>query len=154
MKTRLFRLVHSTALPNILAARFSPNRFHVTPEEAKNTSYTSTSLATCRREVMHHLGGFALHNMVEVEFEVDLERVIDLTDPKQRADLDIEPNDLLEDTEDTHAIPQSVAKRLRRKGIEGILVPSARDHDGKNMVLFLENIDPQKIRKVRETLIE
>ncbi len=151
MQKRLFRLVHTSALPNVLASRFSPNRYHVTPDEANNTSYTSTSLATCHREVVHHLGGFALHNMVEVEFEVDLERVIDLTDLKQCEDLGIEPDDLLADN---HAIPQSVAKRLRRKGVEAILVPSARDHDGKNMVLFLENLDPQKIRKVRETLIE
>ncbi len=148
---RLFRLVHTSALPNVLVARFSPNRYHVTPDEANNTSYTSTSLATCRREVMHHLGGITLHNMVEVEFEVELERVIDLTDPKQCEDLGIEPDDLLDDN---HAIPQSVAKRLRRKGVQAILVPSARDHDGKNMVLFLENIDPQKIRKIRKTLIE
>ena len=148
---KLYRLVHTSALPNVLAVRFSPNRYHVTPEEAKNTSYMSTSLAACQREVMHHLGGFALHNMVEVEFEVDLERVADLTDPKKCADLDIEPDDLLEDT---HAIPQSVAKRLRRKGIEAILVPSAREQGGKNMVLFLENIDPRMIRKVRESLRE
>ena len=53
----------------------------------------STSLATCYREVMHHLGGIPLHNMVEVEFEVDLKRVIDLTDPKQCQDLGIEPDD-------------------------------------------------------------
>ena len=151
MQLSLFRLVHTSALPNGLAARFSPNRYHVTPDEAKNTSYMSTGLATCHREVMHHLGGIPLHNMVEVEFEVDLERVIDLNDQKQCEDLGIEPDGLLEDN---HAIPQSVAKRLRRKGVQAILVPSARDHDGKNMVLFLENIDSQKIRKVRETLIE
>ena len=48
------------------------------------------------------------------------ERVIDLTDPKQCEDLGIEPDDLLEDN---HAIPQSVAKRLRRKGVQAILVP-------------------------------
>ena len=151
MILQLFRIVHSSALPTVLSARFSPNRYHVTPDEANNTSYTSTSLATCRREVMHHLGGVPLHNMVEVEFEVDLERVIDLTDPKQCKDLGIEPDDLLEDN---HAIPQSVAKRLRRKDVQAILVPSARDNVGKNMVVFLENLDPQKIRKVRETLIE
>ena len=151
MQLSLFRLVHTSARANVLAARFAPNRYHVTPDEANNTSYTSTSLATCRREVMHHLGGIALHNMVEVEFEVDLERVIDLTDPKQCEDLGIEPDDLLKDN---HAIPQSVAKRLRRQGVQAILVPSARHHAGKNMVLFLENLDPQKIRKVRETLIE
>ena len=151
MQLSLFRLVHTSARPNVLAARFAPNRYHVTLDEANNTSYTSTSLETCRCEVMHHLGGIALHNIVEVEFEVDLERVIDLTDPKQCEDLGIEPDDLLKDNQ---AIPQSVAKRLRRQGVQAILVPSARDHAGKNMVLFLENLDPQKIRKVRETLIE
>jgi len=87
---------------------------------------------------MHHLGGVPLRNMVAVEFEADLDRIVDLTDSAICEGLGIEQEDLLEDT---HAVPQSVAKRLRRKGIQAILVPSVRDPNGKN-------------RQTRETLIE
>ena len=103
-------------------------------DEAEQTSYVSLDEATCMAEVSHHLGATVkLRNMITSEFEIDLAQQL---------------------TGDDHSIPQDLARRLRREKVQALIVPSARDQQGKNVVLFLENINKEAIRKIREQKIE
>ena len=98
-------------------------------DEAEQTSYVSLDEATCMAEVSHHLGATVkFRNMVAFEFEIDLAQQL---------------------TGDDHSIPQDIARRRRDK-VQALIVPSARDPHGKNVVLFLENINKKATRKIRE----
>ena len=99
-------------------------------DEAEQTSYVSLDEATCMAEVSHHLGATVkLRHMIAFEFELDLAQQL---------------------TGDDHSIPQDIARHLRRDKVQALIVPSARDPHGKNVVLFLENINKKATRKIRE----
>jgi len=126
----------------------------LTVEEAEQTAYLAQSLETCISEVSHHLGGTVrLRNRFSIEFDVEVERVVDLTTTKELKRLKIGMQDLIDDQD--YSLTQEIARRLRRGKVQALIVPSARDPQGKNVVLFLENIDRRKaIRKIFERKIE
>jgi len=149
----LFRVIHESSRGSPLAAYRAPGRYHLTSEEAEQTSYLSFSVATCIAEVSHHLGSMVkFRNRWSLEFEVTVERVVDLTTARELRRLKITKEDLTDDAD--CGIPQEVARRVRRMGIQALIVPSVRDPAGKNVVLFLENIPKKAIRKIREEQIE
>lgn len=58
-------------------------------------------------------------------------------------------------SEDDCCLPRELAHRLTRENIQALIVTSASDPHGINIVLFLDNIDKQTaIRKIREEKIE
>ena len=149
---KLFRMVHESAKSRPIEASKAPARYHFTPEEAAQTSYMAFSLSTCVAEVTHHLGGTVrLRNMLAIEFEIDLEHTVDITDKRELKRHRTTKEQL---TGDDHSIPQDLARRLRRDKVQSLIVPSARDPQGKIVVLFLENINKEAIRKIREQKIE
>ena len=149
---RVFRIVHESSRTKPLQAHKVPARYHLTTDEANRTSYLSTDDATCLAEVTYHLGGTVrLRNMVSFEFEIDLEHTVDLTDKRELKRHRATTEQL---TSDDHSLPQDLARRLRREKVQALIVPSARDQQGKNVVLFLENINKEAIRKIREQKIE
>ena len=151
---KLVRVVHQTSRTNPLNAYSAFGRFHLTLEEARVTSYLSFSKETCVAEVGHHLGGVVkLRDRLAIEFEVEVDSLVDLTSKHEQKRLRVTPEELVADPD--HTITQQLARRLRREKVQALIVPSARDPHGKNVVLFLENIDKKKaIRKIREVKIE
>lgn len=152
MEYRLFRVIHESRIESPLVGYHAPGRCHVSVEQAAKTSYLSTSIDTCRKESGHHLAGTVrLRERLVVEFVVELTSVVNLTDPVEREKLGIDLNELI--SEDL-SVPQHTASQLRKKGIQAIVLPSARDPRGHNVVLFMENVDGSLIRKIREERLE
>lgn len=74
-------------------------------------------------------------------FEVDVKKVLDLTDPGVLERLGLAPADLLQPGPAGFALPQAVATAARARGFAGILAPTARPRmPGANLVIFLENL--------------
>ncbi len=73
--------------------------------------------------------------------EVDLRRVLDLTDPEILAQLDVRPGDLVTPS---YALTQELARLAREAGFEGLVVPSATGL-GRNLVLFTDHLDPSSV---------
>jgi len=75
-----------------------------------------------------------------------LSHLLDLTDAKIRRRLDLRLDELMQ--EDWHGIQsggdeswtQAIGRGCRAAGFEGLLAPSARNRDGKNVVIFPENL--------------
>lgn len=149
---RLHRIVHQDSANNPLPAYSSTGRYHQTSKEAQLTSYLSFDLGTCAKEVAHHLGNTVrLRNRVAIEFEVEPERVVDLTKKRELTKLGLDPEDLIDED---WTVTQNTARTLRRKGVQALIVPSARDPHGLNAVLFLENLEPKVIRRIREQRLD
>lgn len=141
----LFRIVHSDSLKSPLSARSHSGRFHLGENEARLTSYLSFDQATCQKEVSHHLGNVVpLRNMAALEYEVEVDAVVDLTRETERKKYGVTLDGLLAES---YGMAQATAQRARAGGAQALIVPSARDPKAKNVVLFLENIDRKAIQK-------
>lgn len=148
-----FRVIHQDSRATPLSAYVAPGRYHRTPEEARSTSYLAFSLETCKREVAYHLGGTVrLRDRIAIEFEIDVEKVLDLTLSRERKKLGVDLDDLTGDYDLT--LTQGIAGRMRKRGVQALVVPSARDPKGRNLVLFLENIGQESVREVGEEKLE
>jgi RES domain-containing protein len=83
--------------------------------------------------------------------ELNVRSLLDLTDAKIRKVLGFTLVDLT--GEDWHAIQdegeeswtQAISRGAKLAGFEGLIVPSARNHRGKNVVLFPENLPPGSV---------
>ena len=72
-------------------------------------------------------------------FNVELSRVLDLTDPKILGRLSIMPTDMVQPKPMGYRLPQQIAEKARASGFEAILAPAARPGTaGKNLVVFVE----------------
>jgi RES domain-containing protein len=72
-------------------------------------------------------------------FEIELKRVLDLTDPNVLERLGLSPADLLQQGPSGFKLPQTIATEARARGFNGILAPAARPGiQSANLVVFLE----------------
>jgi RES domain-containing protein len=71
---------------------------------------------------------------ISISKDVQIENVLDLTNPRTRRELGVTLRDL---TGDSYKITQQVGDWARVNGYDGILAPSARNRDGSNLVIFL-----------------
>ena len=72
-------------------------------------------------------------------FDVELSRVLDLTETKTLGRLGINPTDLVQPEPWGHRLTQEIARKARSMGFEAILAPTARPGlSGRNLVVFLE----------------
>jgi RES domain-containing protein len=90
-----------------------------------------------------------------VEFEVTLDRLVDLTRPETRAALQVQLEDLIRPrtSADAYQIPQSIARRVYQERLNGLLSPSVHNPEGKkrgwlNLVLYPANLIRASIREV------
>jgi len=106
--------------------------------------YTSLDPKTAGREVARGLkqrgidpSQFPPGSWWMYELEVDLEAVLDLTDPDilQRIELESEAFTGINLDE-----PRRIAAEARDSGFEALLVPSVAAPDSKNLVISLENL--------------
>jgi len=74
-------------------------------------------------------------------FEIELKRVLDLTDPTVLTRLSLSPADLLQPAPSGFKLPQAVAAEARTRRFNGILAQTARPRmPGANLVVFLEMV--------------
>ncbi len=86
--------------------------------------------------------------------EVELSKVLDITDGSIRRQLGFTRKDLI--SEDWRGIQaggdeawtQAIGRGCFPSGFEGILVPSARNFRGKNIVLFPQNFTAASARSI------
>ena len=105
------------------------------------TTYLSLTPETADREVVKRWGTVDPNLGAYVAFQVpvELHRVVDLTDPDAATDLGVSREVLV----GADLMPcQTLARRLRTAGIEGLLTWSSADCEGKNLVVFLDRLDP------------
>ncbi len=91
-----------------------------------------------------------------VEFEVTLDRLVDLTQPETRTRLRVQLEDLIRPrlSRDAYVVPQSIARRIYGEKVPGLLVPSLHDPEGQrkdwfNMVLYPANLIRCSIREIQ-----
>lgn len=105
------------------------------------TTYLSLTRRTAALEIAKRWGAVGANRAAYLEFQVPvrLRRVVDLTDPDTAAALGASRESL---TGADLGPCQALAMRLRAAGIEGILTWSAADPEEKNLVIFLDRLDP------------
>lgn len=133
-----YRLVYRTFVETPLEAR-AEGRFNRQGEGV--TTYLSLTRDTATREVAKRWGAVGPNPAAYTAFEVPvwLRRVVDLTDPETAGALGVSPETLVGPD---LAPCQALASRLRAAGVEGLLTWSAADPGGKNLVIFLDRLDP------------
>jgi len=117
--------------------------------------YFSGSKELCLREIFGRSGGDS-EVMACVEFEITLDRLLDLTRPPIRAKLRVQLEDLIRPriAKDAYAAPQAIARRVYAQGLPGLLAPSIHDPEGEhsgwfNLVVYPANLVRASIREVQ-----
>lgn len=101
----------------------------------------SLTRETATREVVKRWGAVGPNLGAYVAFQVPvrLRRVVDLTDPQAVGALGVSRETLV----GPDSSPcQALATRVRAAGVEGLVTWSAADPSGKNLVVFLDQLDP------------
>jgi RES domain-containing protein len=125
------------------------------PPRSFRTIYTSLDLETAVAEGVAHFRhyGFRISKAmprVIVSLEVELQRLLDLTDGVIRRLLGVSQRRMLAEPwrqrqkEGREALTQAIGRLAYEANLEGILVPSAACATGSNLVLFPANFDPPK----------
>lgn len=85
--------------------------------------------------------------MACVEFEITVDRLVDLTRPATRAALRVQLDDLIlpRTSADAYQVPQNIARQVYQAGLNGLLAPSAHHPQGNradwfNLVLYPANL--------------
>ncbi len=136
-----YRLVYRMFAQSPLEAR-AEGRFN--RKDEGRTTYVSLRRRTAGLEVAKRWGTVKANRAAYVEFSVPirLRRVVDLTDPETAAGLGVDHEIL---TGNDLRPCQALATRLRAVGAEGLLTWSAADPQGKNLVIFLDHLNPGSI---------
>jgi RES domain-containing protein len=94
--------------------------------------------------------------MACVEFEVTVQRLVDLTRPDTRARLRVQLEDLIRPriSKDAYASPQRIAKRIYKERLDGLFAPSVHDpkrqrQDWFNLILYPANLIRASVREIR-----
>lgn len=138
LRLTAFRLVYRGFAKTPLEAR-AEGRFN--RQDEGRTTYLSLTRRTAVLEIAKRWGAIGANRAAYLELQVPvrLRRVVDLTDPGTAAALGVS-RELLTGTD--LAPCQALATRIRAAGVEGILTWSAADPEGKNLVIFLDQLDP------------
>jgi RES domain-containing protein len=115
--------------------------------------YASLEIATATEEALAHHRYFGFPEetalpRVMVAIRTNLQRVLNLADPKPRRSLGVNRGRLVgEDwralnTRGREALTQAVGRLAWEAGWEGLLVPSSADAGGVNLVVFPGNVVP------------
>ncbi|GEM_PF-3222171 len=117
--------------------------------------YFGGSAELCAVEVAGRVGQDG-EPVVCVEFEVSVEHLVDLTQPETRAKLRVRLEDLVRPriSLDAYAVPQRIARQLYHERLQGLIVPSVHDPEGRrqgwfNLVLYPAQLIRPSIREVQ-----
>jgi RES domain-containing protein len=107
--------------------------------------YCGESPAVCAAEIRKRAAGQPVSPYRLARIRVQLQRVLDLTDPETLGALGLRTEDLVGDNWQR---TQRLAAQARAAGFEGLLVPSAAG-PGRNLVIFADRLDPRsRVRAV------
>lgn len=123
------------------SARFA-GRYHTTDED--QVLYLSDSPALSMNESTRLFQTVPLRESAwyTATFEIDLARVLDLTDPRIVERLGLTTADLVQPKPGGYLLTQAIARQARAAGLEAIRAPSARPGlSGSNLVVFLEVVE-------------
>ncbi|MFN7926087.1 MAG: RES family NAD+ phosphorylase [Bryobacteraceae bacterium] len=150
MRCTLYRAVYQRYATEPIPSRSSSGRFHDALSPGQ-TSYLAEDPATAWKEVALHWGSTEqAYRMVEVEIEI--QKILDLTDPSTRKRYGIKVEQLV--SGDWSAC-QQLANQLRRDGFQAVRTFSRADQpDGRNVVVFLECLKPSHIKVKRRAAIK
>lgn len=123
------------------------------PPNSVATVYTSLDIRTATEEALahHRYFGFPVETAlprVMVSIRINLQRVLNLTDSKARRSLGVGRDRLIsEDWRASNAngsevITQAIGRLAWEAQWEGVLVPSAVDRKGINLIIFPGNLIP------------
>jgi len=103
-----------------------------------DTSYLADNAGTCEREIRVGLGGgrWLRKHWRIMKVRVRLRRVVDLRDPGVRRGLGVRKRSLM--LRRKRDVPQALGRKLRQRGVQGILFESVRDPGRTCLVVFLE----------------
>ena len=93
--------------------------------------YAATSVETAFREVMHY--GVDMNRRVLVTRHYELHNALDLTNPETRKLLGVTLEDI---TGDCYELTHRLGDFALQNGYDGLVVPSARNVGGVNIVVF------------------
>jgi RES domain-containing protein len=117
--------------------------------------YFSGSKDLCLKEIVSRSGEDS-EVMACVEFEITLDRLVDLTRPEARTRLRVQLEDLIRPrtSKDAYVAPQAIARRIYAEGLQGLLAPSVHDAMGEksgwfNLVVYPANLARAYIREVQ-----
>ena len=117
--------------------------------------YFSGSKELCLREIIGRSGEDS-EVMACVEFEITLDRLVDLTRQETRTKLRVALEDLIRHrvSKDAYAATQAIARRVYAEGLQGLLAPSLHDAKGEksgwfNLVVYPANLARASIREVQ-----
>jgi RES domain-containing protein len=95
--------------------------------------YGGTTQQAARSEIEHYND---LEGRISVNRNVQLKRVLDLTDKETRRQLGVSLDDI---TGESYRKTQQIGAWAKEVGYDGILAPSARDKDGSNIVILSDD---------------
>jgi RES domain-containing protein len=150
LKGRFYRMVsmkHKNEILDIQGSILAGGRYN--PPHEFGALYLGETKEVCKAERMRK--SKTPFPMVIGEIEISLNKTLDLTDDKILEQLGINKKDLLRDMGDEaydYKVTRNIARRVRREGIEGLIVPSVTGK-GKNLVIFMENIKSESGSSVR-----
>ncbi|MBN0989829.1 RES domain-containing protein [Amphritea sp. RP18W] len=94
--------------------------------------YAGTTEATARAEISHY---GALDGRVLVTQDIKQSNLLDLRKNRVRNQMNVNRGDLI-DTSHNYQLTHDIGDWAKREGYSGLLVPSARDKGGANIILF------------------
>ncbi len=106
---------------------------HRYTKEGVGGVYAGTTPETALAEITHY---GPLGNRELVSKTVELNKVMDLTDPLVRKKLGVSLDDITHGKD--YTIPQSITDIAKKEGYDGILAPSARNKEGSNLIILNE----------------
>lgn len=127
------------------------------------TLYSSLHPETATAEVTRNLSNYSASSRGQtramVEFAVDLDRVLDLTDAAVCAALGVKPRDLVETKWQTEndsgreALTQAIGRAAYSCKIQALIVPSAADPEGANLAIFVNHALLVKLFPIKSSTV-
>lgn len=155
-RKRFWRCLPKQYLPTALEAgpSFTQERRYSIRGEF-GALYFSSSKELSLQEISSRAGRDA-EVMVCVEFEVTVDRLVDLTEPEIRTRLRVRLEDLIRPriSKDAYVVPQGLARQIYGQRFHGLLVPSVHDPKDKrkewfNLVLYPANLIRSTVREIQ-----
>lgn len=132
------------------------------PKGAFRAIYGSLELDTATAELLAHHRRQGrpdpeadVFPFVAVSLEVEVERLLDLTNATVRRTLKVRKKDLVGDWQamqdlGQEALTQALGRMAHAAGYQGLLVPSAAKPGGRNVVLFRDKVAKNRLRIIRK----
>lgn len=103
--------------------------------------YLGFDRETCEAEVSQGIAAgvqFKAGAFTAWSYDADLQTVVRLDDPGIQNELEIQPSDIT--VQGDHWTASEIGEHLHKRGVEGIVAPSAQQQDGLCLDVFLDRV--------------